>query len=209
MKKQVIILGAGGHAKVIADIVVKSGDQLIGFLDDNHEIQKNVIFDGKIVLGFINAENLKKYSNCFFVIAIGNNVTRELVAKKYAYLNWYTAIHPNAVIVDEVEIGEGSVVMAGVVINTGTKIGRHCIVNTSSSVDHDNILEDYVHVSPGAHLAGNVKVGKMSWICTGATVINNISIGCNNIIGAGAVVIRNINDDNCTFVGVPAVKMEK
>ena len=96
--------------------------------------------------------------------------------------------------------------MAGVVINPGTVIGKNCIINTCSSLDHDNLLEDYVHISPGAHLAGTVSVKEGTWICTGATIINNITIAQNNVIGAGSVVIKDINEENGTYVGVP-VKM--
>lgn len=94
-------------------------------------------------------------------------------------------------------------------INTGTVVGRHCIVNTCSSLDHDNILEDYVHISPGSHLAGTVKISEGTWICTGVTVINNITIGKNNVIGAGATVIKNIEEENSTFIGVPVKKNNK
>ena len=99
--------------------------------------------------------------------------------------------------------------MAGAVINAGTKIGKHCIINTSSSVDHDNILEDYVHISPGAHLAGTVTIKEGTWVCAGATVINNILVEENNIIGSGSVVIKNIEEKDSTYVGVPARKIER
>lgn len=201
MPKDVIILGASGHAKVIADIVKKSGDNLIGFLDDNEEIQNKIIFDNKKVIGKIS--DCINYKNIEFIIGIGNNKIRKKIAEEYK-LNWYTAIHPNAIIANEVEINEGTVIMAGTVINTGTKIGKHCIVNTCSSLDHDNILEDYVHISPGAHLAGTVTVKEGTWICAGVTVINNITIEKNTIIGAGAVIIRDIDEENNTYIGVPA-----
>lgn len=206
MQKKVIILGASGHAKVIADIVKKNNDILIGFLDDNLEIQNKIIFDSKKVLGTI--EDVYKYSDCYFIVGIGNNKVRKMISNKYSYLKWYTAIHPSAVIANEVEIGEGTVIMAGTVINTGTKIGKHCIVNTSSSLDHDNILEDYVHISPGSHLAGTVRIGEETWICAGVTVVNNINIGKNNIIGAGATVIKSILEENSTYVGVPVKKIK-
>ena len=206
MGKNVIILGASGHAKVIADIVVKSGDNLIGFLDDNKEIKNKVIFDNKKVIGTII--DCYNYPDVYFIIGIGSNKIRRTISKKYN-LNWYTAIHPNAIIADDVEIGEGTVVMAGTIINIGTKIGKHCIINTSSSIDHDNILEDFVHISPGAHLAGTVTVKNGTWICAGAIVINNIRIEKNNVIGAGAVVIQSINTENSTYVGIPAYKLDK
>ncbi len=206
MARKVIILGAGGHAKVIGDIIIKNGDELLGFLDDNEQIQNKVIFDNKKVIGTIN--DCYKYPDVYFIIGIGSNKIRKAISQEYN-LNWYTAIHPNAVIASDVQIGNGSVVMAGSVINTGTKIGKHCIINTSSSIDHDNILEDYVHISPGAHLAGAVTVKNGTWICAGAIVINNITIEKNNVIGAGAVVIQNINTENGTYVGIPVYKLDK
>lgn len=209
MDKNVVILGANGQAKVIADIVKKSNDEVVGFLDDNKEIQGNTIFDNKKVLGTIREENIEKYKDCHFIIGIGSNKIRKNISEKYPNLKWYTAIHPNAIIANEVKIGEGTVIMAGAVINTGTKIGRHCIVNTSSSLDHDNILEDYVHISPGAHLAGTVKICERTWICAGVTIINNITIAENNIIGAGATVIKDIEEKDNTFIGVPLRKIKK
>ena len=115
-------------------------------------------------------------------------------------------IHPNAVVADDVEIGLGTVVMAGAVINPGAKIGNGVIVNTCSSIDHDCVLDDYSHVSVGAHLCGTVHVGKKTWIGAGATISNNIDICENCLIGAGAVVIKNLNTLG-TYVGVPAQKI--
>lgn len=201
MPKNVVIIGAGGHAKVIADIITKSNDNVIGFLDDNLDIQNKTIYLNKTVLG--TTKDIDKYKEYYFVIGIGNNNIRENIANSYD-LKWYTAIHPNAIIANEVSIEEGSVVMAGSIINTGTKIGKHCIINTKSSLDHDNIIENYVHISPGATLAGTVHIKEKTWVCSGATIINNITIAKNNIIGAGSVVIKDINEENGTYVGAPA-----
>lgn len=209
MPKDVIIIGAGGHAKVIADIVKSSGDNLVGFLDDNMDIQGNVIFEDKIVLGTTKEEDIEKYKDNYFIIGIGSNRVRKLISEKYPNLKYYTAIHPSSIIGSDVSINEGTVIMAGTIINTGTVVGKHCIVNTSSSLDHDNILEDYVHISPGSHLAGTVKISEGTWICAGVTIINNITIGKNNVIGAGATVIRNIVEENSTFIGVPVKKLLK
>lgn len=209
MPKDVIIIGAGGHARVIADIVKSSGDNLVGFLDDNMDIQGNVIFEDKIVLGTTKEEDIEKYKDNYFIIGIGSNRVRKLISEKYPNLKYYTAIHPSSIIGSEVSINEGTAIMAGTIINTGTVVGKHCIVNTSSSLDHDNILEDYVHISPGSHLAGTVKINEGTWICAGVTIINNITIGKNNIIGAGATVIRNIVEENSTFIGVPVKKLLK
>ena len=203
MSKDVIIIGAGGHAKVIADIIYKSGDNLIGFLDDNLANKGKEIYLGKKVLG--TTKDIENYNKNYFVIGIGNNSIRKKINNENN-LKLYTAIHPSAIIAQDVKIGTGSVIMAGVVINPGTVIGKNCIINTCSSLDHDNLLEDYVHISPGAHLAGTVTIKEGTWICTGATIINNITIAQNNIIGAGSVVIKDINEENGTYVGVP-VKM--
>lgn len=205
MPKDVVIIGAGGHAKVIADIVYKSHDNIIGFLDDNPSIQEKKVYLDKKVIG--TTKDIDKYKEYYFIIGIGNNSIRENIAISHD-LKWYIAIHPRAIIASEVLIEGGSVVMAGAIINTGTKIGKHCIINTKSSIDHDNIIEDYVHVSPGATLAGTVHIKEKTWICAGATIINNITIDKNNIIGAGSVVIKNIEEENGTYVGVPVRKIK-
>lgn len=209
MQKKVVVIGASGHARVIADVIKSSNDELIGFLDDNKEVQGKTIFDDKQVLGTINEQDINIYNDCYFIIGIGSNKVRKTIAEKYPNLKWYTAIHPSSIIGSNVTIDEGTAIMAGTVINTGTIIGKHCIVNTSSSLDHDNILEDYVHISPGAHLAGNVKISEGTWICAGVTVINNITIGKNNIVGSGATVIRSIVEEDSTFIGVPVKKLTK
>ena len=201
MSKDVIIIGAGGHAKVIADIIYKSGDNLIGFLDDNLANIGKEKKKKKKVLG--TTKDIENYNKNYFIIGIGNNSIRKKINNENN-LKLYTAIHPSAIIAQDVKIGIGSVIMAGVVINPGTVIGKNCIINTCSSLDHDNLLEDYVHISPGAHLAGTVSVKEGTWICTGAIIKNNITIGKNNIIGAGSVVIKDIIDENTTYIGVPA-----
>ena len=173
MNKNVIIIGAGGHAKVIADIIERNGDVLIGFLDDNQDMQNKVIYKEKKAIG--TTQDIEKYKNLQFIIGIGNNQIRKEISQKYN-LNWYTAIHPNATIANCVNIEEGSVIMAGAIINTNATIGKHCIINTKVSIDHDNIIEDYVHISPGSTLCGTVTIKELNWICAGATIINNIRI---------------------------------
>lgn len=205
MPKDIIIIGAGGHAKVIADIIYKYGDNLIGFLDDNLSLQGKKIYLDKKVIG--TTKDIENYNKNYFVIGIGNNSIRKKINNENN-LKLYTAIHPSAIIAQDVKIGTGSVIMAGVVINPGTVIGKNCIINTCSSLDHDNLLEDYVHISPGAHLAGTVSVKEKTWIGAGSTIINNITINQNNIIGAGSVVIKNIEEENGTYVGVPVRKIK-
>lgn len=116
-------------------------------------------------------------------------------------------IHPNATIGIEVEIASGTVVMAGVVINSSSRIGKGCIINTSSSLDHDNIIDDFVHISPGANLAGAVKVGKGSWIGIGSVISNNITICALCNLGVGALVIEDITKTGL-YIGIPARKIK-
>lgn len=194
-KHKICVIGAGGHGKVIADIALKNGYKDINFLDDN--VTGTCLgfpIVGKVELvGAMDAE---------FVIAIGNNKTRKMVAEAHD-VKWATLIHPSAQIGMGVEIGEGTVVMAGAVINPGARIGRHCIINTCSVVEHDNVLEDFVHISPNAALSGTVHVGRGTHIGVGATVRNNITIGNDTMIGAGAVVVKNISGGG-VYVGIPA-----
>ena len=199
----VIIIGAGGHGKVIADIVLCAGNNLLGFLDDSKAGQTHAGFP---VLG--KQKDYVNYPDAEFVIAIGSAAAREKIAGEMAGVRWHTAIHPTAVISKlDVTIGEGTVVMANAVINPGAVIGDHCIVNTAAVVEHDNKIEDYVHISVGAKLAGVVTVGQSTWIGVGATVKNATSICGSCMIGAGAVVVKDIVEPG-TYVGVPARRLQ-
>ncbi len=195
-----IIIGASGHGKVIADIAMRCGYTSISFLDDNTAVTTCMGFS---VIGV--TEDAEKYIDSDFIVAIGNSQIRETVQSKLAIKGFHlvTLIHPNAVIARDVKIGAGTVVMAGSVVNPGSVIGNGCIVNTGATVDHDNMIEDYVHVSVGCHLAGTVTVGKSTWIGAGAIVSNNVSICGGCMIGAGAVVVKDISQSG-TYVGVPA-----
>ena len=202
MNKKVIIIGASGHGKVIADIVIKSKDKLVGFLDDGKEKDTEVL--GYKVLG--KTSDAYQYGDCEFVIGIGSNQIREKIANQYQ-LKWYTAIHPTAQLALDVHLDEGTVVMANAVINTSVKIGKHCIINTGAIVEHDNIIENYVHISPNATLCGTVHVGEMTHIGASSTVKNNTTITSHCIIGAGSVVVKDILEEG-TYVGVPAKKLK-
>lgn len=200
MKEKVIIIGASGHGKVIADVVIQAGDQVIGFLDDNTDIGDT--FVSFPILGTV--DKFTDYLDSKFIVAIGNAKIRESIVEKLQGVSWYTAIHPKAVISNiDTNIGEGTAVMADAVINAGAIVGKHCIINTGAIVEHDNKLEDFVHLSVGAKLAGTVHIGKGSWIGIGATVSNNVSICQKCMIGAGAVVVKDIVSEGI-YVGVPA-----
>lgn len=197
--KQLVIIGASGHGKVVADIAKKNGYEQICFLDDDERLKQ---CGGYPVMGTSGA-----FANCDgdVIVAIGNPEIREQLLAHIARAGKYipVLIHPHASIGENVEIGSGTVVVAGAVINPGARIGKGCIINTGASVDHDCEVGDYVHVSVGAHVAGTVKIGQRTWIGAGATVVNNVDICADCMIGAGAVVIRSIEKPG-TFVGVPA-----
>lgn len=200
--KEVIIVGASGHGKVVADIVMKSGDRVFGFLDDNPKVGD--FFCGFPVLG--SADDWKKVQNKYFIIAIGNPNVRENLSRKIQGA-FYTAIHPSAQIsLLDVKIGEGTTVMANAVVNSGAYIGRHCIINSAAVVEHDNHISDFVHISVGAKVAGTVDIGTRTWIGMGACINNNLSICSDCMIGAGAVVVKSIERSG-TYVGVPAKRI--
>lgn len=200
---RLVIIGASGHGKVVADIAEKNGYSDICFLDDNRSIKNCGCYR---VVG--SAGEIEAYHGSDFIVAIGNAKIREKIQRELVLAgeNVISLIHPQAVVARTVRIGLGTVVMAGAVINSDAKIGQGCIVNTCASVDHDCEIADFVHVSVGAHVAGTVAVGERSWIGAGAVVSNNIELVSDSIIGAGAVVVNNITEAG-TYVGVPARKL--
>ena len=204
MSKRIVIIGAGGHGKVVADLAKLSGYEDIIFLDDNLSQKRCGQY---FVQG--DSGDINKYS-CDFIVAVGNSEVRK---RKINELdknnkNIVSLIHPRAVVAESVTIGRGSVVMAGAVINADASIGEGCIINTCASVDHDCKVGNYVHISVGAHVSGTVTINENTWIGAGATVINNLDITANCIVGAGALVVKDIVDSG-VYVGVPVKKREK
>lgn len=198
--KKLVIIGASGHGKVVADIAIKNGYNEIIFLDDDESICEcgsYPIVGKSSEAGTIDAD---------IIIGIGNAGVRKRIQESIPDEKMTTLIHPDAVVADDVVIGAGTVVMAGAVINPGARIGKGCIINTCSSVDHDCEVGDYVHIAVGSHLCGTVSVGNETWIGAGAIVNNNVSICPNCMIGAGAVVIKEIKESG-TYVGVPAKRV--
>lgn len=195
---RLIIIGASGHGKVVADIAALNGYKDIVFLDDNESVKECA---GYPVIGRSTSAPAGEV-----FVAVGNAEIRKKLMGYYKDRLQPVLVHPNAVIAGGVDIKDGTVIMAGSVINTSAKLGRGCIVNTSSSIDHDCVIEDFVHVSVGSHLAGTVKVGEGTWIGAGATISNNVNICDGCVIGAGAVVLKDIFESG-TYVGVPAKKI--
>ncbi len=197
-----IIIGASGHAEVLADIAIKSGYNLVGFLDDNEAITEVL---GYKKLGKIS-DCLKYKSTCDFVIGIGNNAVRKRIAEEYPELNFVTLIHPTASIGLNVTIDKGTVVMPMAVMNACATIGKHSTINSGAVVEHDCKVGDFCLIAPHATLCGVVQVGNEVHIGAGA-VINQVLTICDNVtIGSGSVVTKSIAEPG-TYVGVPAKKI--
>lgn len=202
--KKIVIVGEGGHSKVIKDIVIATQEyEVCALLDDKYD--KPVQKDKVIYAPISYANTLCEKKEIFFTIAIGNNSIRKKIVKILEGIGVQFPIlkHPTAAISPSAEIGRGSVIMPNCVVNADTVIGEHVIINSSSVIEHDNYINDYVHISPKAVLTGNIFVGEGTQVGAGATVIPNIKIGSWSIVGAGATVISDV-PSNVTVVGVPA-----
>lgn len=205
MKEKIFIFGASGHAKVVIDVVERQGVYTIAFLvDDNADLRGKEFF-GYPVLGGKAELLLVPDAPLRCLVAIGVNSARVRVAEWLGQQGYsmVTAIHPSAQIGRDVTIGEGSVIMAGVVVNPATTIGEQVIVNTMASIDHDCRIDSGVHLAPGSTLCGSVTVGTGSFICSGATVIPNLKVGSFVTVGAGSTVIRDV-PDGAIVLGSPA-----
>ncbi len=204
---RVMILGAGGHAHVVADILLRAHEagancQPIGFLDDNSSLTGTAIIDLP-VLGTI--AQLAEFDHDALIVAIGDNRTRARIFESVRARGEHivNAIHPAAVLAPDVRLGEGVMICAGVVVNTGTVIGDNVILNTGCTVDHHNHIGHHAHIAPGVHLGGDVTIGQGTLVGIGATVIPQRTIGAWSVIGAGSVVTKDI-PAYATAVGVPA-----
>ena len=194
-KTKIFVYGAGGHGRVIADIIRKYKQYSFeGFIDDNPKI------------GAISFDDFVKYhSNCVVALGIGDNCQRKRVCnklKKYS-IKIATLIDPSALIGSNVRIKKGAIVMPGAIINSKALIQRGAIINSGSIIEHDCIIGSFAHISPGVTLGGGVKVGAKTHIGLNSTLIPQICIGSNSIIGAGSVVVKDI-PKNVTAFGVPA-----
>lgn len=190
----IYLVGAGGHARVIADILIESGTPPKAFLDEAP--QHNHLLATPVIQGLELPE-----PDAAVIVAIGDNFVRAKIASRFS--TFALAIHPSARIARDAEIGPGTVVMAGAVINPGVRIGAHCIINTHASVDHDCLIGSFAHIAPGATLGGNVEVGSGAMVGLGANVIHGRIIGEHAVIGAGSTVVRDVAA-NVVAVGSPA-----
>lgn len=199
---KLVIFGAGGHAKVIADIALKNGYEIAGFLDDNDSV-KEVL--GYPVLGKI-ADCIKFKDTCVFAIGIGNNAVRKMIFEKYSDFEYPTLIHPSACVGIETKIGKGTVVMPLVVVNACAEIGDFTVLNSGCVVEHDCRVGDFTLIAPNTTLCGVVSVGNSVWMGAGSSVNPTVKICDNVIVGSGGVVTKDITEPG-TYVGVPVNKI--
>ncbi len=205
--KRVLIIGAGGHAKVVADILQLCGHHILGCLDDNPQSWGTSCL-GLPVLGAI--ADYAKYQPDGLVIGIGSNGVRQTLVNRLgepARALWINAIHPRATFAASAKIGRGVVIAAHAVINPNTIIGNHAIINTGATVDHDCQIGDYAHIAPGSHLAGGVTVGAGAFVGIGTSVVPGVAVGEWATVGAGAVVLRAV-PARATAYGVPAKEVQ-
>lgn len=205
--KRLAILGAGGHARVIADAAEAYGWAEISLFDD---AWPNVSQGPWPVIGAGSDLEARLAEFDGVVVAIGANPARlnkqRRLVERGARL--VSIIHPAATVSRHACLGSGSVVFAGAVINPGVETGDATIINTAATIDHDCRLGHGVHISPGAHVAGGVKIGDETWIGIGASVRELVSIGARVMVGAGSAVVKHVADD-LTVVGVPARPLQK
>ncbi len=191
MENNKYLFGASGHAKVVLDVLFSNNIKVLAVVDDNPKAPYIS------TIPVVNTKDFKIPEGSQFIVAVGDNAIRKKIVNKNNF-RYFSAVHSDATISEFASIEEGTIVMPQVVVNSDAKIGKHCILNSRSVVEHDCVLEDYVHVSPNASLAGNVFVGEGTQIGIGASVIQGIKIGKWVTVGAGAVIISDIPD--CAIV---------
>jgi len=203
----IIVIGAGGHAKVVIDTLLSLSKEIIGMTDPSAELNNRYIFNVPV----IGTEDvICKYATDEIQLVIGFGSVRSTSPRKKTYLyykklgySFADVIHPSVIIASEVQLGEGIQLMAGSIIQPCCKIGNNTIINTGATIDHDCYIGDHVHIAPGVTLSGSVIIGEGTHIGTGTKVIEKINIGRDCLIAAGSLVITNI-DDCVTVMGVPA-----
>jgi sugar O-acyltransferase (sialic acid O-acetyltransferase NeuD family) len=205
---KIVIIGSSGHAKVVIDIVEQAGKyEIAGLVDRHRQTCEQTL--GYQVLG--KEEDLAQLRASHALggalVAIGDNFVRSKIATRAneicPELPFVAAIHPSASIAKDVSIGEGTVIMAGVTVNSCCSIGRFCILNTSSSLDHDSVMEDFSSLAPGVATGGNCRIGAYSAVGIGAILIHGVQIGEHAVVGAGSLVLKHLDSFKVAY-GSPA-----
>lgn len=204
----IVIVGSSGHAKVVIDIVRQEGKyNIVGLLDRFRSVGDHTM--GCPILG--KEEDLPHLISAHAIkgalVAIGDNFIRAQVAARIRELCpdlvFVSVLHPSASMAGDATLGEGTVVMAGVVVNPCSSIGRFCILNTRCSLDHDSSMADFASLAPGVTTGGNCRIGPYSAISIGAVLIHGINIGEHTVVGAGSIVMKSV-DSHVLAYGTPA-----
>ena len=214
--KNIVIFGSGGHALVVISEIIKTKKfKIIGFVDDYFDKGKENLFEYFKIkyLGNLNKfSKLKFKKNILGFVAIGENKKREETVKRISRtiknIKWAKIVSRDAIVSSNVEIGEGTIIVSGSIINFGTVIKKHCLINTNSSIDHQNYFESFSSSGPGATTGGNVKVFKGSHLGIGSTIKQGVVIGKNTIIGGQSFINKNC-DDHSLYFGIPGKKVDK
>jgi acetyltransferase EpsM len=201
-----IVLGCGGHGKVVAEAALASGRKVLGFADDNAALRGAQIL-GLPVIAIGREELLARcrVEASEIALAFGDNFRRSTVFSELTAsgVRLSAIVHPRAVVSPSATVGDGAVVFAGAIVNADAHIGEGVILNTAVTVDHDGDIGAFAHLSPGVHLGGTVCVGAGTHLGLGALVRNNVRVGSWSMVGMGAVVVRDLPDD-VLALGIPA-----
>jgi sugar O-acyltransferase (sialic acid O-acetyltransferase NeuD family) len=198
--RSVIVLGAGGHAKVTISTLRSAGWSVAAAYDDDPSRIGTEVYGAEVAGPMDAAGALPRGTRA--VIAIGSPAVRQQLAERFDF-DWVSVVHPHAYVDPTVRIEEGVLVFAGAVVQPDTVLGRHSIINTSASIDHDGRIGEFVNISPGVHLSGNVTIGASAMIGIGTSVLQGLTIGAGTVVGGGAAVICNL-PDRVVAVGCPA-----
>lgn len=212
-KENILLFGGSEHARCVIDIIER-GDQyhIVGIIDK--VIAKGTLCQGYEVLGNLDVltEVMETHKVHKGIIAIGDNYHRlkkaENILKYTSDFSYVSAIHPSAIIGKNVTVGEGTVMMAGVIVNNDTSIGKHCYISTKTSVGHDSIIGDFSSFGPGATTGGRTIMGRCTAVGIGANILNGRTIGSHSVIGSGALLVKDVEDYVVAY-GVPAKVVRK
>lgn len=187
--EDITLYGAGGHCKVVIDILTATQRKVSRIVDDNP--------CGESFKGIRLCKPLESYDSA--IITIGNCHIRKRIAKSIKVKKYITAIHPLSTVSKNSSIGSGTVISPGAIIQSDAIIGNHCIINTNAIVEHDSKIHDYVHIASGSVICGGCEIGEGTWIGAGSVVIQGVKVGNNTYIGAGSVIVNDIPDDVVAF----------
>lgn len=212
-KRNILIVGSSGHAKVVIDIVEREGKYKITGLIDRFRKKRSKTMGYEISGREEDVPYLEKRKKIHgIVIAIGENFLRanvvERISRMCPGIKYVNAIHPGAMIARDVFVGDGTVIMPGVVVNASCNIGQHCILNTHSSLDHDSTMGMYSSLAPNAATGGTCRIGEYSAVGIGATLIQGVKIGAHSVIGAGATLVKDVPSFSVAY-GTPAKTIRK